>query len=134
MTISQLPHPLVASAWLVAALAMTPPAEAQTSLDFISEQGPTVDRIVKDALSQPRAHARLVTLCDRHGHRLSGSPGLEAALDWAVTTMTTVGYGDITPTNDDEKLFFCVAMMLGGAYFACPCPVSSVVAKPSLPA
>jgi hypothetical protein len=95
MTISQLPHPLVASAWLVAALAMTPPAEAQTSLDFISEQGPTVDRIVKDALSQPRAHARLVTLCDRHGHRLSGSPGLEAALDWAVTTMRAEGHANV---------------------------------------
>jgi len=40
------------------------------------------------------------------------------ALYWAVTTMTTVGYGDITPTSDGEKEFFMVAMILGGAYFA----------------
>ena len=24
---------------------------------------------------------------------------------WALTTLTTVGYGDITPTNNEERLY-----------------------------
>jgi len=71
------------------------PAVAETSLDFIAAQGPTLDRIVNDALAHPRAYERLVTLCDRHGHRLSGSPGLEAALDWAVHTMKEEGHVNV---------------------------------------
>ena len=32
---------------------------------------------------------------------------------WTITTITTVGYGDISGTNDIEKLF-CSLMMLFG--------------------
>lgn len=36
---------------------------------------------------------------------------------WAVTTMLTVGYGDITPTNNHEILFNIFAMFVGCGMF-----------------
>ncbi|CAJ1332920.1 unnamed protein product [Effrenium voratum] len=38
-------------------------------------------------------------------------------LYWAMTTVTTVGYGDITPQNDDERIFTMLSMMVGGAFY-----------------
>jgi CRP-like cAMP-binding protein len=40
-----------------------------------------------------------------------------AALYWAFTTMTTVGYGDITPKNNYERLYAIMAMLLGAPIF-----------------
>ena len=37
---------------------------------------------------------------------------------WALTTLTTVGYGDITPQNDIERRFVTVALLLGSLVFA----------------
>jgi hypothetical protein len=39
------------------------------------------------------------------------------ALYWAVTTMSTVGYGDISASTDAEKTFSVVAMLLGTSVF-----------------
>lgn len=36
---------------------------------------------------------------------------------WAVTTVITVGYGDITPHSDAERIFAMVVMMFAGAVF-----------------
>ncbi|CAJ1437121.1 unnamed protein product [Effrenium voratum] len=38
-------------------------------------------------------------------------------LYWAMTTVTTVGYGDIIPQNDDERIFTMLSMMVGGAFY-----------------
>ena len=40
-----------------------------------------------------------------------------ASLYWAFTTMTTVGYGDILPTNDVERVYSTLIMILGATIF-----------------
>lgn len=51
-------------------------------------------------------------------HNVDGSIGRQylAATYWAVTTMTTVGYGDITPSSDVERVY-CILTMAGGVGF-----------------
>jgi carboxypeptidase Q len=46
--------------------------------------------------SDKRAMDRLVTLCDRYGHRLSGSDSLERALDWLERTLRQDGFDSVT--------------------------------------
>mmetsp|Transcript_9796 Transcript_9796/g.34132 ORF Transcript_9796/g.34132 Transcript_9796/m.34132 type:complete len:698 (+) Transcript_9796:423-2516(+) len=41
-----------------------------------------------------------------------------AALYWALVTMSTIGYGDVTPTNTDERFFIIFAMLIGTSVFA----------------
>jgi len=40
-----------------------------------------------------------------------------ASLYWAFTTMTTVGYGDVLPTSDLERVFATAIMILGATVF-----------------
>jgi len=47
-------------------------------------------------LSDARALNRLVTLCDRYGHRLSGSDSLERSLDWLEKTLRNDGFDSVT--------------------------------------
>ena len=37
---------------------------------------------------------------------------------WAITTMTTIGYGDIVPNTNEERLFCIVCMLMGSATYA----------------
>eukprot|EP00927_Polykrikos_kofoidii_P034468 TRINITY_DN2924_c0_g1_i1.p1 TRINITY_DN2924_c0_g1~~TRINITY_DN2924_c0_g1_i1.p1 ORF type:complete len:790 (-),score=128.39 TRINITY_DN2924_c0_g1_i1:16-2349(-) len=37
---------------------------------------------------------------------------------WALTTISTVGYGDITPATDVQRVVAMVAMVLGGTFYA----------------
>ena len=48
-------------------------------------------RILAAARTDSRAYEKLTYLCDRIGHRLSGSPGLERAVRWAADTMAADG-------------------------------------------
>lgn len=41
-----------------------------------------------------------------------------ASLYWSFSTITTVGYGDLTPTNTYERLFAIIAMVVGVTVFA----------------
>ena len=41
-----------------------------------------------------------------------------SSLYWAIATITTVGYGDIVPTNDQERLIVVLCMVIGVTAFA----------------
>ena len=36
---------------------------------------------------------------------------------YTAETMTTVGYGDITPSSDSERIVLFFLMILGGAFY-----------------
>jgi hypothetical protein len=40
------------------------------------------------------------------------------ALSWSFTTITTVGYGDIYPCSDNEKIFGTFCMIVACGIFA----------------
>ena len=64
------------------------------------------------------------------GAQLQGDACLEACIDcsdmgqyyaaiyYALVTMTTIGYGDILPANNDERVFCTVTMLVGASIFA----------------
>lgn len=39
-----------------------------------------------------------------------------SALYYTLTSLTTIGFGNIAPNTTAEKLFGCVTMLLGGEY------------------
>jgi potassium voltage-gated channel Eag-related subfamily H protein 7 len=61
-----------------------------------------------------------------NGYFLMGAPNncfhhtdlYAAAIYWAVMTLTSIGYGDITATNKTEYLLCAVVMMIGGCIWA----------------
>jgi carboxypeptidase Q len=73
--------PLLVAALLVASL-HTRPALAQPTVDETYRE--TARRIIAAATEDDRAYRRLEQLCDDIGHRLSGSVGLERAIEWAL--------------------------------------------------
>ena len=40
------------------------------------------------------------------------------ALYWAFSTLTTVGYGDISATTKEEQMFSMIMMLLGVSWYA----------------
>ena len=49
-----------------------------------------------------------------------GFTSIPTSMYWAITTMTTVGFGDITPKTDLGRLISSVMMMLGWGVLAVP--------------
>ena len=41
-----------------------------------------------------------------------------AAFYWAIMTLTTLGYGDVTITTNAERLYACLIIVLGGGIYA----------------
>ncbi len=73
----------------LALLPMVCHAADQTSI--ASQYGPTANQIIDAALHDDAGYARLVTLCDRIGNRLSGSENLLRAVKWSAEEMKKAG-------------------------------------------
>ncbi|GBG29401.1 Potassium/sodium hyperpolarization-activated cyclic nucleotide-gated channel 1 [Hondaea fermentalgiana] len=63
---------------------------------------------------------RVDTWSDEYGvrHEDLAFPKYIASLYWSITTMTTVGYGDIVPQNEGEIFFVIIAMLISCSMFA----------------
>jgi carboxypeptidase Q len=53
------------------------------------------DSLIRAATGDSSAYTRLGVLVDRFGHRLSGSPSLEAAIDWVLAEMKKDGLQNV---------------------------------------
>ena len=54
----------------------------------------------------------------KSGHEVSPDMIYSACLYWAITTITSVGYGDITPQNADEMRFCTFFLLVGSILWA----------------
>lgn len=83
----------------VAAVFIAPnPAMSQSqgaSADLEKRYRDTAKKITDAALQSHGAYDKLVELCDDIGHRLSGSPELEKAVDWAQKKMSDDGQENV---------------------------------------
>jgi carboxypeptidase Q len=75
--------------------ASAPAARARAEELDVSGYRATADRLMDAARTQGRAWERLRDLTDLFGHRLSGSPQLEAALRWAADEMGKDGLENV---------------------------------------
>jgi Zn-dependent M28 family amino/carboxypeptidase len=57
--------------------------------------GPSVERILQEAVRHPGAYRKLEVLCDQIGHRLSGSAALDRAVRWAVDALKADGLASV---------------------------------------
>jgi carboxypeptidase Q len=90
---------IASTQWISGAAAATPahaPAPAATKptarripLDVACRAA--AERLIGAALASDHAYLRLSQLCDGIGHRLSGSPALDRAIDWAAASMREDG-------------------------------------------
>lgn len=69
------------------------PAAAQNAIE--REYAAVAKRIIDATLADNDAYAKLEKLCVDIGHRLSGSEGLERAIDWAVETLGRDGHENV---------------------------------------
>ncbi|MEO1258995.1 MAG: ion transporter [Bacteroidota bacterium] len=60
------------------------------------------------------------------GQAGTGFSSIPQSIYWAIVTLTTVGYGDITPTTDFGRFLSAIVMMLGYAVLAVPTGIVSV--------
>ncbi len=77
------------------ALAATPGAASAQGAGIAATYRAAADTLIREATRDSAAYARLGTLVDRFGHRLSGSRSLEAAIDWILAEMKRDGLANV---------------------------------------
>jgi carboxypeptidase Q len=70
-------------------------AAAETDTPIAEAYRETAARLIGEALTSSSAYDNLEFLCDRIGHRLSGSEPLDRAVDWAIATMRKDGLDSV---------------------------------------
>ncbi len=60
------------------------------------------------------------------GEEGTGFSSIPDSVYWAIVTLTTVGYGDITPLTNLGRFFSAIVMMMGYAIIAVPTGIVSV--------
>ena len=73
----------------------TKPANPQVVGAISAQYRDAAERIAQAALKSNDAYEKLEHLCINIGHRLSGSPGLERAIDWAIEAMKKDGQQNV---------------------------------------
>jgi carboxypeptidase Q len=76
---------------LALALGASTSLQAQTPDATIARYRDVADQLIRTAQADSSAYDRLGRLVDGFGHRLSGSPSLERAIDWVLAEMTRDG-------------------------------------------
>ncbi len=66
-----------------------------TGCQSVQSSDPRYNDILQTALSESQAYEKLHHLCDRIGHRLSGSENLNQAIEWGVATMKKDGLANV---------------------------------------
>ena len=92
---SSRPHLFVAAFAGVCLLADPRAGGTQDMAAWLEPYREAASRLVGAALADHFAWRRLAELTDTFGHRLSGSPNLEAAIEWAVDRMTHDGLENV---------------------------------------
>ena len=70
-------------------------AAAQTGPTWLDTYRPAAERLIKESQSSDFAWQRLAEVTDTYGPRISGSEGLERAIDWAVAKMKEDGLENV---------------------------------------
>ena len=85
----------VAGRLLIAVLLLAYPLRADNSRSWINEYQAPATRLINEATRDRFAWNRLAVLTDTIGHRLSGSPQLDRAIEWAVGEMKRDGLENV---------------------------------------
>ena len=79
----------------LALILLTTPVRASDGRALDAMYADDAARIIEAAMNDEGAWKKLAHLCDRIGHRLSGSPQLEEAIDWALGEMERSGLRNV---------------------------------------
>src|ERR1043166_2531242 len=86
-------HVLTLAGSLAASVSVLAAQDGQRSI--AERYRPAADRLIDAALADTTAYSRLARMTDTFGHRLSGSPSLEGAIDWVLATMRGDGFQNV---------------------------------------
>lgn len=92
-------------------------------LRALKESGPKITVFLVGVISLTVILGTLMYLLEGHLHE--GFTSIPKSIYWAIVTMTTVGYGDITPQSFIGQVLASIVMILGYSIIAVPTGIVS---------